>query len=301
MKKRVSLTITALARKVGYFRALEIAREAGLDAVDMRVGNEIAGFDLYGQGEDAVRAYYEKVGAYARSLGLAIAQTHGRLDTVMQDAEQTEGNFLAASLDLAATAALGAPTCVLHSASTHFLPQCSAEEIQVRNYRFFEALIPYAEAARVTMAQETFGVTKLPTGERVMEHYGDSRYLKATNDALNTAYKGLCLDSGHTNAALSLAPHGAGVPDAVETVYLFGKDLRVLHLNDNNRFTDQHVFPGFAGEGGVPWRELFAALDEIGYEGYYNYELALGPVAYLEETVRFLGPYLRAFTDGKLL
>lgn len=300
MKKRISLSIAALVRKVGYRRALDIAREAGFDAVDYRVGNECAGFDLYGQGEDAVRAYYEEVGAYARSVGLDIAQTHGRFRTAVADAEASEQNFRDAVLDLLATAALGAPACVLHSASTYHLPSLTPEQMQSYNHCFFEALIPYAEAARVKMAQETFGVTTLKTGERVMEHYGDSRYLKAANDALNTAYKGLCLDSGHTNDALSLAPLGAGVPDPVETVYLFGKDLCVLHLNDNNRFTDQHLFPGFAGDGGVKWRELFAALDEVGYDGFYNFELALGPAAHLEQTVRYLGPYLRAFVDGEL-
>ena len=56
MKKRISLSISGLVRKVGYRRALHIAREAGFDAVDYRVGNECAGFDLYGQGEDAVLA-----------------------------------------------------------------------------------------------------------------------------------------------------------------------------------------------------------------------------------------------------
>jgi sugar phosphate isomerase/epimerase len=52
---------------------------------------------------------------------------------------------------------------------------------------------------------------------------------------------------------------------------------------------------------GVPWEEVYAALDEVGYNGVYNFELALGYFgSEMENFVHFLGGYLRKSVEGKL-
>ena len=112
----------------------------------------------------------------------------------------------------------------------------------------------------------------------------------------------ICLDTGHTNKAYSIGGRdGERVPDVIETIHLFRSDIKVLHLNDNNGFTDQHLPPMLKMEGGVKWNEVYAALDDVGYKGIYNFELSLVNFgAGMEDFVRFLGTYLRRSVEGAL-
>ena len=51
----------------------------------------------------------------------------------------------------------------------------------------------------------------------------------------------------------------------------------------------------------VKWDEVYDALDEVGYDGVYNFELALGYFgSEMENFVHFLGGYLRKSVEGKL-
>ena len=60
----------------------------------------------------------------------------------------------------------------------------------------------------------------------------------------------------------------------------------MLHLNDNDTFTDQHKIPK---TGCIDWEDVFNALDEIGYNGIYNMELNLSHFGgdFLVETAEF--------------
>ena len=158
-----------------------------------------------------------------------------------------------------------------------------------------------AQSCLLVIALETFGDSEA-NGARVIDFFGDSRELKKNFDLLNTAKKVICIDTGHTNKAHAVGlSDGSPVPDVVETIKLFGKDIKVLHLNDNNSFTDQHLPPMKKMAGGVPWEDVYAALDEVGYNGVYNFELALAYYgAEMENFVRFLGGYLRKSVDGGL-
>ena len=148
---------------------------------------------------------------------------------------------------------------------------------------------------------ETFGDSNR-YGKRVIDFFGDSRELKKQFDSIDTKKKVICMDTGHTNKAHNVgADDGSEVPGVVESIYMFGKDLKILHLNDNNGFTDQHLPPMVKMQGGVDWKGVFEALGAIGYDGYYNFELALNNVGEtMPEYVSFLGKHLRNAVDGKL-
>ena len=51
-----------------------------------------------------------------------------------------------------------------------------------------------------------------------------------------------------------------------------GSNIIALHLNDNDTIKDQHKIPM---TGSIDWNDVFDALDEVGYDGYYNMELNL--------------------------
>ena len=61
-------------------------------------------------------------------------------------------------------------------------------------------------------------------------------------------------------------------PTPADVIRRLGNDVTVLHLNDNDTFTDQHKIPM---TGTINWNDVFDSLDEIGYSGVYNMELNL--------------------------
>ncbi|MBQ7336055.1 MAG: sugar phosphate isomerase/epimerase [Clostridia bacterium] len=302
MKKPIGISIFALQKRYGDRRALEICAESGFDAVDFNLcefGAE--GEPIYAAGDDAILAYFSDLADYARSLGLEISQTHGRLRNYVPDETYNRWAHEVSRKDLLATHALGAPSCVIHSMTTGRWPEADAAFMHAKNLDFFQGLIPFAETYDVNLALETFGDSKR-YGKRVIDFFGDSRELKKQFDLLQTDHKVLCMDTGHTNKAHSVgADDGSAVPDVVESIYLLGSDIKLLHLNDNNGFTDQHLPPMYNMQGSVPWKAVFKALDEIGYQGVYNFELSLDNFgAATEDAVRFLAGYLRRAVEGTL-
>jgi sugar phosphate isomerase/epimerase len=297
MTKKIGISIGALQAKYGVERALELCAKSGFDAVDFnlkRYGRE--DFPVYADGEDAVIEHFSKIAEYAKRLGLEISQTHGRNRIVSPDEEFCKTMKWVSRMDLLATRALGSPTCVIHSVVTKLFPNADANFMHQKNHDFFASLFPYAEELDVNIALETFGDSEA-NGVRVCDFFGDARELKKSFDALNSPKKVICIDTGHTNKAHAVAPE---VPDVIETIQLFGKDIKVLHLNDNNGFTDQHLPPMQKMAGGIRWDEVFAALDAVGYNGVYNFELVLSYFdPSMDEFVKFLGTYLRRIVEGK--
>ena len=242
-------------------------------------------------------AYFKDIKKRADELGIEIGQTHGRVSIYGKDERLYPVIDENARRDLLATAALGAPPCIMHSVSTIHHPDETPERMRALNLAFFTKLIPHAEQYGVTVALETFG-DAMANGERVIDFFGDVTELKAQYDALPTARKTLCMDTGHTHKAAAVKP---SVMDTVDAIRYLGNDITVLHLNDNNGATDQHLPPHYAGKnGGLDWKAVMQALSDVGYSGIYNFELAVPYGSLLEETTRYFAKYLRHFVDGTL-
>ncbi len=296
--KKIGLSTGSLQVKFGDERALEICAEAGFDSVDFNMRKFDKSVDI---SDDEVIEFFSKIKEKADSLGLAISQTHGRVRSYTPDEEYCEFVRKAARLDLLGTKAIGAPSCVIHNITTGWWQDADAAFMHAKNKELLDYLVPFAEEFDVNIGMETFGDSNR-YGKRVIDFFGDSRELKKQFDMLDTKKKVICMDTGHTNKAHNVgADDGSEVPDVVESILMFGNDLKILHLNDNNGFTDQHLPPMVKMQGGVKWKEVFEALDEIGYDGYYNFELALNNMGEtIEEYVHFLGKHLRNAVDGKL-
>ena len=54
------------------------------------------------------------------------------------------------------------------------------------------------------------------------------------------------------------------------TVYRLNRHIKHLHVSDNDAVTNVHWRPG---EGKIDWRAMFAALQEVGYDGVVSIEL----------------------------
>lgn len=296
MSKKISLSSGRLQLKYGTKEGLKIAKEAGFDGVDFSL-------DSFGWGgqpnllemsqEDFV-AYFEDLKAYAKSIDLELPTAHGLVYAYGADEERNEQLRLKALKQIEACSILGIKYCVMHSVGTgSFGYDTPLEFMHEVNQRMYNDLIPTAEKFKVCLTLESFGGIKID-GVMGYDHFSNHEAMLNEYESLNTQYKAFCLDSGHTNVAV-----GGGCLTVPEFIRYFGNRIKMLHLHDNNGFTDQHLIPG---QGNINWPEVFDALDEIGYDGYYNYELAPKFGDSLRAGVMFLGQFLREFTDkrGKL-
>lgn len=273
-KKRVSISIGNYQLIYGDREALRIAREIGADGVDF---NLTRGQDyrkegcVYALGEEAIRSYYRELRGYAEELGLEIVQTHGRISGLKNKPEEDEALLQNGRYDCIATAELGAPCCVMHTATTiHHGPNADPALMHEMNYRLFSSLLPCAAAENILLATETFGDAPK---YGCIDFFGDIEefvkgYERVKREAPHADRFCICMDPGHSNKATRFNRN----PSPADVIRRLGSDIRVLHLNDNDTLTDQHKVPM---TGCIDWTDLMDALDEIGYGGYYNMEINL--------------------------
>ncbi|MEX1296723.1 MAG: sugar phosphate isomerase/epimerase [Candidatus Limnocylindrales bacterium] len=120
----------------------------------------------------------------------------------------------------------------------------------------FDRLVPVAQDAGVPLAVE--GVF----GHLVHDYYTTLELLRH----YDAPVVGINLDPSHGVLV------GNDIPWVIRQL---GSRIRHVHLKDAvgrpGMFGETFVFP-LLGEGVVPWAQTFAALDEVGYEGYLTVE-----------------------------
>lgn len=272
LERRVGISIVRLQKVYGDKKALEIAKEIGADAVDFSLDNmDYRNPDcLYSKGDKAVAAYYGELKAYADDLGLVISQTHGKLPGFINNKEEDNALVENSRLDCLATAMLGAPVCVIHNASSISQGANPEPELMHRlSFDMFTRILPYAKQYGIKIATETFGDAVMYSAcdffgniEEFMKAYDNIKAIEEYRD-----YFTVCVDTGHSNKAMRY-----GNPTPGDVIRRIGRDINVLHLNDNDTLTDQHKMPM---TGCIDWDDVFDALDEVGYHGVYNMEIKL--------------------------
>ena len=289
--KKIGISCAPIVKRYGVDRGLEICKKSGFDAVDFGLESYKVGDAIYGGSEDAFEAHFTAIRKKAEDLELEISQTHGRCATYFpEDEEHNEMIRRVTERDLKATSVLGAPSCVIHFINSSRWGKQPAALMRESSLAMMEDFIPYAEAYRVNIALETFGAARV-SGARIRDFFADPIEFKWQYDHMNTPYKTMCVDTGHTHEAESF-----WVPPPEEMIRILGKDISILHLHDNNSHWDDHLLPGM---GNIKWPLVFDALDDIGYRGVYNFELALRFGDMTEDFVNFAGKYLRAFVDRR--
>ena len=274
MNRKVSLSIFNLQDCYGDLRALEIAKEIGCDAVDLNLYG--GSYDvrnpnsIYAKSEEEFVAYFTGLKEKADSLGLAISQTHGRGSIYRYDEAFNNAVVENARLDCYATKLLGAPVTVFHTVSNIATgPDADWQWMRDIAFERNNLFLKFAKQYGVVIATETFGDAP-DYGICNQFAYADefiALYDRIAAEGDNADYFKICIDTGHSNKAFRF-----GNPTAADVIRMCGKNVVCLHLNDNDTLTDQHKIPM---TGSIDWEDVFDALDEIGYDGYYNMELNL--------------------------
>lgn len=276
MKRKVSFSTSRFTKTHSELEILEIAKSVGTDAIDLdlcdqKKYNYRNPASIYSKSREEFAAYFEAVKHHADELGVEICQTHGRITGYKNVPEEDAALLENLKLDCLATKLLGAKVCVVHTATTIHLGKDASEELMYKlNRELFTSILPYAAELGVIIATETFGDA---TGKDCVDFFGDiEHFVKGYEDVCaNTEHADffkICMDTGHSNKAMRFDN-----PTPADVIRRLGDNIVALHLNDNDGMTDQHKIPM---TGNIDWKDVMNALDEIGYHGYYNMEIALG-------------------------
>lgn len=84
---------------------------------------------------------------------------------------------------------------------------------------------------------------------------------RLVDDELELDDVGLCLDTGHAHMA----------DDVVDAIEAASGHIVTTHIHDNDGRTDAHLVPF---DGTIPWEAALFALQKVGYDGVYVFELA---------------------------
>ncbi len=301
-KRKIGIATGFFQRKYGEEEAVRIAASVGADAIDFDTCHPNF-YDyqkdgcIFSKSDDEIIEHYTKVKAVADSLGIEISQTHGRIEGFTDDEAWNDKMVKNARLDCLVASTLGAPVCVMHSVTTCRMgPDCDPKLMHSLNFDMFNKYLEFARQYNIQIATETFGDAP---SKGCCDFFGNTdEFLKSYNKIAchgdNEKNFVMCVDTGHCNKATRFNNN----PVPAEVIRMLGNKIKVLHLNDNDTFTDQHK-PLFTGT--INWNDVFDALDEIGYNGVYNMELALSCFVngFEKETAEFSVKSLRQYFKNR--
>jgi sugar phosphate isomerase/epimerase len=135
-------------------------------------------------------------------------------------------------------------------------------EIFQKNHEFFDPLVETAEKHNTGVCLENMpdSIAKRTrecpewvssTGEKLCELV----------DSFQSPRVGVCWDTGHA--------HMQGLEQGKD-LRLLGGRLKMLHIQDNNGQTDQHLLPFM---GTIKWKDIMDALYDIDFWGDFTYEV----------------------------
>ena len=228
-------------------------KEFGFDYVDVPFDGALGELTEEEYIECALR---EK--ALANAAGITVHQVHGPWIYPPQDSTPESRRLRADDMrrSIRATAAIGCKNWVIHPVMPYGTKEePDSEEFWRINLEFFRDLLPYAKELGITICFENmpFSIMRISPPSETL------RFIREINDE---NFK-MCLDTGHS-IIMNTQP--------ADAVRMAGDDLRVLHVHDNCKRGDEHLFPFF---GDIEWREFYKALKETGFDGVFSLEVAL--------------------------
>jgi len=267
-----------LSRRFGDFTAIKMIKGAGFDGYDfsMTANNYDVLFN-----DDAFIEYVDKLREFADGLNFPCLQAHAP-SPLMRTAEQIVPLIPVMKRAIIIAKTLGCKIIVIHPGS--FLSAYENKSL------FYDHLLPCAKENGVTIATENMFKWKDQTEtETLPSACGTARSFVEHVDIMNDKNFTACLDIGHSEMV--------NCEGAVKMIKaLGGKRLGALHVQDNDLYHDDHLFP-FVGK--VNWTEVAKALKEVGYKGHFTFEAdifmrnypdeLLGAcLSFLEKTGRYL-------------
>ena len=186
--------------------------------------------------------------AFAKDHGLCFPQGHLWLGISLCEGKDSVEKLLK-WIDL--FEAVGAKRMVLHADALFSHPEYTRRQRLDANLLQLEKLGSYLKGRDVVICLEN-----------LIEICAGADELMYLVETLKSPNFGVCLDTGHLNLTLR---------DQTAFIGRCKGALKAVHLDDNEGKFDQHLVP--YGCGNVDFPAVFSALDEVGYDGIYNFEI----------------------------
>lgn len=229
--------------------ALSHIRKAGFKYADYNFGMDHSLRN--GVYSENYEAYFKEINKTADDLGIKLVQAHAPMGRPLEDG----GVLLSDTLRCVdACGAWGIPNIVVHSGYTKGI---SREETYARNKEFFMPLLERAEKYGLNILVENFNRMSID-GLYWIDNAPD---LLGMIEYVDHPLFHAVWDVGHAN--MQAMPQD-------EALGLLGKHVKALHIQDNMGDKDTHLVP-FVGT--VNMDEIMCGLADIGYKGYFTFEV----------------------------
>lgn len=251
---KLSVEVYELIEKFGDYRAVELAKEAGFDAIDFSYywnnENERILGDSYIEYAENFKRHLDKIGVVCNQAHAPFSMGYGcELDV-------SEEKYLRLVRAIESAAILGAKNIVVHSLS---VPK--GIDFEEYNIDYYRSLIPYCEKFGIHVSVENlFSVDS--KRQHLIGKLGSPEELSAIVEKINSPWINICVDIGHASLT------GYEPEEFIEKVN--PKYLKALHIQDNNYIEDKHIVP-YTGD--LEWNAIMASLKKVGYDGDLTFEI----------------------------
>lgn len=262
---KISTSTSDFLARFGHETAFRLYNEAGFDGIDYGMFHLAPDGDLFTRADDAeFAAYFRDVLRLAREYGLEVSQTH--VPFPLKSYSERDPMLLACAIrSIYATAELESPYAVFHPGKhPSFIYGRNYEFCKSSNVEFFSALVPAIRETGVRVAIENLFAADPDTKKLIPSTCSKAEWMIDLIDTLNDMHGGelfvACLDTGH--AALA----GSGAADMLMQL---GDRAKVLHVHDNDGYTDKHQIPGV---GLLNFKEFMNAVRAVKFDGAFSFE-----------------------------
>jgi len=257
---RLSVDCSVMSNRFGDFRAVEMIRQAGFDALDYSFYDRAPEHPIFGEN---FKAYAMQLREHLDKNNIVCNQAHAPYGFVKYGGKFDMSNpgYQVVVRSIEAAAILGAETTVVHGIWPFDIDGVSEEEVVASNKAFYRSLVPYCEAYGIHVAVEN-----------LMRYDANFEYcasVASTPEALREIVKAVdspwmvaCLDVGHASL-MKIDPENFALG-------LDGGILKALHMHDTDYIEDLHIMPFLAN---IHWVEVMKSLKKIGYTGDFTFEI----------------------------
>ena len=252
----LSLNHYFAGKKIGYKKVIELAADAGFDALDIGFFDMKTGESPF-LGDDYAQLCDELV-SLAREKGVFFNQAHAPFGAPYEKYKKESIPHFPRVFDCCER--LGIKTLIIHPVQDGVY-RGDEKRMHDLSVEFYKSLIPMAREHGVRIATENMW-QRDEERNIIDDTCASPEDFSAVIDEVNSEWLVGCVDIGH----IVLCGR-----DPYEYIKKMGKDrVRALHVHDNDLLNDNHIAP-FHGK--IDWNGVCAALKEIGYDGDFTYEV----------------------------
>lgn len=251
---KLSVEIYELIKKFGDYKAVEIVKEAGFDAIDYSYYWDNENERVLG---DNYREYAENLKRHLDKTGIVCNQAHAPFSLkygTAFDISEPEYLWLVHSLESAAI--LGAKNIIVHSVG---VPK--GVDFEEYNFNYYRSLIPYCEKFGICVSVENL-FSYDSKRHHLIGMLGSPEEINRIVERLDSPWINICVDIGHASLT------GYEPEDFIGKIN--PKFLKALHVQDNNYMEDKHILP-YTGD--LNWEAIMTSLKNVGYDGDLTYEI----------------------------